>query len=305
MKIRPPVAIPLALALAVALTVAFSLAPIPACTRPAPHASVQVLPIDDIAGLSGLDHDPAGSLWAVPERQPLLLELPSAGPPRRVPLRGLPEGLELESLAFLSPGHFALGTEHGCSSGSERILFARLESGEAHIHGGLDLPLSLWSAPCDPSHGIEGLCHASGHLIAVLEQTRTVAGQRRALGARVPLPPAPFDPAPFELTLTSGTGRISALACRPRADLIEVLAIERHFEVSRLITFSLPQTGPLPPDPLPATMALDISSLTGGGRRNFEGITWIDETHAALLVDNHYRVVTGPNELAHIEVPAR
>jgi hypothetical protein len=241
-------------------------------------------------------------MWSVPEDRPLLVEIPATGAPRRMSLGGVPEGLELESLAWLGGDTFAAGTEGGCKSGAERILVIVRQGDGARVERALDLPLALWGASCEEHHGVEGLCHAGGKLVAAIEQVIEKGGERSAPLARVD--PNGGDATAYRLALTSTTGKISALDCRARGDTIEVLAIERHFEVSRLLAFSLPASGPAQESPIRPRVVAELFAHTNGGKRNFEGLVWQDDQRAVLMVDNQYRGSTGPNEIVRVELPA-
>jgi hypothetical protein len=128
-------------------------------------------------------------------------------------------------------------------------------------------------------------------------------GKRFAPVARID--PATGAATPYRVELSSNKGKISSLDCRARGDSIEVLAIERHFEVSRILGFSVPRNGPASGAMLPSRIVTDLVPYTNGNKRNFEGIAWLDEKHVALIVDNHYGRVTGPNELLRLELSGR
>lgn len=275
----------------------------PVDAGPAPRVSLTDLGIHDASGLSGLAADDRGVLWAVPERQPILLEMPGGGAlPRSIPLRGAPDGLELESLAWLGEDRFAIGTEAGCRGGAEPILIVRRDGAEARVERTIDLSLALWGASCDLRRGGEGLCFAGGQLVTGLEQVLEPGkGERLAPVARVDL--ATGAATPFRVALSSATGKLSALDCRARGDVIEVVAVERHFEISRILVFSLPAAGPADPAPVRARVLADLGTHTSGGKRNFEGIVWRDERRLTLINDNHYGNVTGPCEMVEVELP--
>ena len=131
-------------------------------------------------------------------------------------------------------------------------------------------------------YGIEAAC-AVGNLVVVAGETVVVDGDVRAapvgiynvrsgrwLGIR--------------LQLTSDTGKVAALACRARGEAIEFLAIERHFNVRRILRwvspieqFSAIQTPQL---------LLDLSADSSD---NIEGIEWTEDGTLALIVDNYFR----------------
>lgn len=266
-----------------------------------PEARVEPLPVDDVNGLSSLVVDDRGALWAVAERQRMLLEIPPGGAsPRRVPIEGVAEGLELESMAWLGGNRFAVGTESSCDDKAETILIVAINGDRATVERSLSLPVSTWPVQCDDRHGIEGLCHAGGRLVVGLEQSVEEGGKRFAPVARVD--PSTGAATPYRIELSSDKGKVSSLDCRARGDSIEVLAIERHFEVSRILGFSIPLDGPAGKAISPSRIVADLVPHTNGNKRNFEGIAWLDEKHVALIIDNHYGRVTGPNELLRLEL---
>ncbi|MDI3287629.1 esterase-like activity of phytase family protein [Polyangium sp. 15x6] len=264
----------------------------------------------DEVGLSSLAVGPSGALFTMTERQPLLVELsPSGAVTRKTPVSGVPEGVDFESLAWLSGESFAIGTEGGCSkTGADRILLATRDGDSARVTRTLDVPLSAWGATCDSGHGIEGLCAAAGQLVAAIEDA--IDGEGKARYAPIErIDPATGDRAAFRLSLTSTKdekGKISGLDCRAQGtDRIEVLAMERHFAVSRILSFTLPAKGPGTTTPIEPRVLVDLAPHTNGGKRNFEGIVWKDETHALLIVDNQYGDnISGPNELFEVTLPA-
>ncbi len=261
----------------------------------------------DAVGLSSLAVGNGSALFTMPERLPLLIELsPGGAEVRRSVVRGAPDGLDFESLAWLAGEEFAIGTEGGCASGGDRILFATREGDGARVTRMLDVPLSLWGTSCDKTHGIEGLCSASGKLVAAIESAMNGDDKARlAPIARIDV--ATGEPAAFRLSLTSTKdekGKLSSLDCRAKGDTIEVLALERHFAVSRILSFTIPQTGPGTEAPIVPRVLVDLSPHTNGGKRNFEGIVWRDETHALLIVDNQYgEKVSGANEFIEVVLP--
>jgi hypothetical protein len=264
----------------------------------------------DAVGLSSLAVGPSGGLFTMTERKPLLIEVsPSGAKVRETMVSGVPEGLDFESLAWLSGESFAIGTEGGCSkSGADRILLATRDGDAARVTRTLDVPLADFQASCDEGHGIEGLCAASGKLVAAIEAPIDGEGsQRYAPIERID--PETGDRAAFRLSLTSTKdekGKISGLDCRPRGDdLIEVLAIERHFEVSRILSFTIPLKGPGNASPIEPRVLVDLAPHSNDGKRNFEAIVWKDDGHALLIVDNQYgEKVSGPNELLEVTLPS-
>jgi hypothetical protein len=71
-----------------------------------------------------------------------------------------------------------------------------------------------------------------------------------------------------------------------------VIAIERHFGVSRIIHFTLGDRA--------ATVVRDLVELAAG--RNFEGIARLPDGRIALVNDNQYKTIDGPSQLVIVPV---
>jgi hypothetical protein len=255
------------------------------------------LGLPNLAGLSGLTRDTDGRLWTVAERSHAIASMrPDGREARRIPLDGVPSGVDLESIAWLSGNRFALGSE-GKVDGrtSDSIFIAEVTSDRARIRESETITVNydIWGLPAAPrNQGIEGLCAVGPFLVIALE-TPLPGSPRRAFLGRYHLEQKTWER--YELLLTSETGKISSLHCRPRGDAIELLAIERHFEVFRLLDFSIPPSPPA--GPLQAHIIADLASF----RRhddNPEGAVWIEPNSYAVVLDNQTnKKVTGPNEL--------
>lgn len=256
----------------------------------------------DLVGLSSLAVGQGGALFTLPERAPVLLELsPDGAEVRRSALVGAPDGLEFEALAWLGGQRFAIGTEGGCATGSERVLVATRDGDTVRVDRIVDVPMSTWGVACDGRRGIEGLCAASGQVVAALEAT-IEDGERVAPLVRIDVETGAL--APFRLALTSTRaqgGKVSGLDCRDVSGALEVVAIERHFELSRVIGFTVPLSGAGEETPLRPRVLVDLAPYTNGGARNFEGLVRLDERRVLLISDNYYGRVTGPSEL--LEIP--
>lgn len=264
--------------------------------------NVQVL---DLPGLSGLARDDASSLFAVPEDIRVLLELSVAGAEQhRYRVSGVPEGVEFESLAWLGKGRFAIGTEGGCKDGSEHVLVVEREGDGAKVVRDIAMPLRAWGAECDDKRGVEGLCAAGGKLIAAIENPLSGKNDER-FAAIARIDEQTGEVTAYRLTLTTKTGKIAGLECREKDGAIEVLAIERHFEVSRLLSFTVPLGGAAEAAPRSARLVLDLFPYANGGKRNFEGVVWLDDRRAMLVVDNKYGSVTGPNEMVEVDLAGK
>lgn len=258
----------------------------------------QELDSDGVTGLSDLSRDDQGRTWAVAERKRVALRVDRPGAaPVSVPILGVPEELDVEGMAWIDRERVALATESDLGARtSDAIFIARLGPGGIQVVERRDLDYSLW--PLDPigNQGLEGLCRAGNRLVAAVETVIANPQERFA-------PIAVHDLAtrrwtPFLVRLTTRTGKISALACTVRRDRsVDVLAIERHFEVARLIRFRLPAD--LPGKPTAALEPVVVAELAPAMIRqeNFEGLLW-DGAHAiSLVVDNDWTTITGPNLL--------
>lgn len=301
---------PRAVSISVAMVGVVSVCALVGCSRKTeapmpPGARLISMPKQELPGLSGLARDDAGALYAVPEEDRFLLELSATGQEQhRYPVTGVAEGLEFESLAWLGKDRFAMGTEGGCKDGAEHILIVTREGNGAKVAQDIKVPLSAWSTTCDEKRGVEGLCAAGGKLVATIENPLPEKnGERYAALARID--EATGDVAAYRLQLTSKTGKISALDCRMKDGAIEILAIERHFEVSKLLTFTIPANGAAVDTALTAKIMVDLFPYADEGKRNFEGVVWTDERHAMLIVDNKYGKVTGPNLMVEVDLPTK
>jgi hypothetical protein len=246
------------------------------------------------SGLSGMTVDGDGLMWIVTEQDVTLVAVGKDGIERQVRVEGVPEYLDVESLAWIGGNRFALGTELDAPrevSGPVGIIFLVEVDERARVVGQIGLPRGILARDPVLGAGIEGLCAAGGFLLAAIEEVEVDGDQRWA-------PLGRYDAARgtwtgYRLRLTSATGKISGLACRVDDGRIDVLAVERHFGVSRLLRFTLPEeSGDIVP-----RIDADITSFAASTNLNFEGAEWGDDGTVVLVVDNDYGGVTGPNEL--------
>lgn len=247
-------------------------------------------------GLSGLARDGDGRLWSTPERGQQLVPLSRSGTTftragEPVPLVGVPDGWDTESLAWIGPGTFAIGTETQRARNVDHVIIVRLAGGSARVVDTIPMPYAPWGIEARVNRGIEGLCHVDGILVAGNENVIEASGGRWAPLARYQLANRHWEP--FRLRLVSKVGKIAAIACRPGAgDRIDLLAIERHYGSSRLVRFSIPRAGP--GGDVAARQIADLGKLATDVP-NLEGLDW-DGNEVVAFVDNDTGGVTGPSE---------
>lgn len=265
------------------------------------HPQRLVLGFDEVEGLSGLTTDGDGTLWALPERDRQLVAIRDERVTRVVSFDGALGDLDAEALTWLGGARFAIGTESDDATRlTDRIFVVEVAGERANVIDELDLPYAAIGAVPDPDDGLEGLCHVDGELIAAVEHVLEADGERFAACGRVTLEGA-RQWRPFRVRLTTDVGKISDLACRPGVGGVEVLAIERglhdHRWVARVIRFVVP-----PASDGAVLVAEEVFDLDGWtvDRPNPEGITVDGAGDIWMVVDNHYHVRTGPNELLHI-----
>ena len=248
------------------------------------------VPIDTAPGLSGLAIDDDGGLWTVSERdaKAYQVQLDADHKPKLTewPVEGIPAGTELEGVAWLGKGRFAFGTE---GSESATVLIVEERGPKLLVIDTITLPEVKIGIHVAPNHGTEGVCGAGQTIVAAIEETGNEAGKRWAPIARIDRGQVTRV---HKLWLTSKTGKLAGLDCQLAADgSIQAIAIERHFEVTRLLTFALPAgDGDITP-----SIALDLGPVLNG-KLNLEGIAWTPQGVVAV-VDNQYGGITGPSEL--------
>jgi hypothetical protein len=253
--------------------------------------------VGDVTGLSGLARDASGVLWAVAERKRFAVRI---GPDRSaepIPIEGVRDGLDLESMTWLPDGRLLLGTELGEDGrASDALLVARLERGALRVEEDWPLPYSLWPVTATSNHGAEGMCRAGDRLVVAVESEIGDGDARHGPLALYDLPDGRWIPQ--QVRLTSETGKLSSVACHARAGgAIDVLAIERHFGVARLLRFAIPAGARAGDPPLAAVLAVDLAPLLRTGSENFEGLVWDGADRITLVTDNHWTHVTGPTLL--------
>lgn len=247
-------------------------------------------------GLSGLGADASGALWTIAERDArayrVVLDAQLQPSVETFAIEGVPSAFDLEGITVLDDTRVAFGTEANHTGGAT-VLLAERTGAALRVTSSIEIPMRTLGAELAANHGAEGVCGAGSTIITALETTGRDAGRRWAPLARI------FDGEVVRihrLWLTSNTGKIAALDCTIDADgTARVTAIERHFEVTRILTFSVPPTETGAKDITPA-IALDLGP-TLRGALNLEGLARLPDGRLVAIVDNQWKKITGPNEL--------
>jgi hypothetical protein len=256
------------------------------------------IPLATAPGLSGLATDDQGALWTISERgeRAYRITLDAADRPTletfTVEGRDLKD-LDLEAMAVLGGGKFALGTE-GRVPGVATVLLAERRGGALVITSDIVLSNADVGIEMAANHGAEGLCGAGDTVIAAIEgaggtgpDARWAPIIRIAAGKIVRA---------HRLALTTATGKISALDCTIAADgTINAWAIERHFEVTKIVTFTIPPLGQ-GDEMLKPTVVLDLGTVLNS-RLNLEGIARLPDGRLVAVVDNQWKTLNGNSEL--------
>ena len=262
------------------------------------------LDLGSIVGISGLTTDGRGRLWAVPERDRFLVPLDLSGPRPgiagvAVPLVGVPEGLDTESIGWVRDQVFVLGTESQVDRrGEDRVLLVRIADGQAKVFDQIVLPYDKFGLRPRGNQGLEGICVVGDVVVAGLESVVKSSSPRRAWLFRATLKDRVWEP--FRLRLTTATGKLSSLECRAEGESLFAVGIERHYGVARLLSFRIPLTGAggdIEPTQL-ADLGAQVPDLP-----NMEGIAWRKPGELVIVVDNDNGRITGPNEALIVTGP--
>jgi hypothetical protein len=250
-------------------------------------------------GLSGLAVDHAGGLWTVAERggRAYRITLDDALRPMIEPfvIEGLPPDTDVEGIAVLGVDRFALGTE-GHEDGVATVLLAERRGAVLAATRTIELPEQSIGIRLVKNHGAEGVCGAGETIVVGIEDVGEQGGRRWAPIVRIE---GGAIARTHRLWLTTRTGKIAGLDCVPAADgSIVAWAVERHFEETHLIRFTLPPLTSLGAgsDELTPVVALELGPVLNG-RLNLEGIARLPDGRIVTVVDNQWKRVTGPSQL--------
>jgi hypothetical protein len=257
-------------------------------------AAPVTIDLDTDPGLSGLAVADDGALWTVAERSRGAYRIELDGDRvrslERFEVTGVPAGDDLEAIE-VAGATFWLGSE-GNGTRSAQVWTAALDG---EVLAARPVPHTVDEAThvIAENHGVEGLCgDASAGAIAL--ETAIAEGDRRV--AQVDLRRGDTV-TPQRVVLTSPTGKLAGIDCEVHPDRLDVLAIERHFEVTRVIRFSLRGEA----EPVAAEVVRDLADLAKG--RNFEGLARLGDGRIALVTDNQWKTIEGPSQLVILPAP--
>jgi hypothetical protein len=262
--------------------------------RPEPepgHGLFERITLDVPPGMSDLAVDDRGVLWAIAERERRVVAIELQSPPKLTlyDLDGVPPGVDTEALTWLANGRFAIGAE-GAHTPTASIMFGELRDRRLVVTRTRALSSAELGVELTANHGIEAVCGTDDELLAACETVGILPdGTRYA-----PLVRLRGDSlAVVKLRLTSDRGKVSALHCRFDASgTADVVAIERHFGVARIVRFSL---GPDDVEVTP-TIELDLHPILRDSL-NLEGIARLPDGRLVIINDNQSKGTHGPTQL--------
>ncbi len=257
------------------------------------------LPQEALRGVSGLAQRLPGEFWAVGERNHLLVPLRVSGEKTEVApavkVVGVPEGFDLEALAFLDADHLVFGTEADVEREQDAILLADLKGKTATISGLLTFDYQSYGIKAKKNKGVEALCVAGNYLVAISEMVLEEKDQRFAPLGIYQLQEKKWHYG--RIQLTSKTGKISALSCTQNGERLQLFAIERHYEVMRLI--SAESSLNLTEKQLSSKVVTDLAGHLGKETPNLEGLA-LGPNRIWLISDNEYTHLQGPTHWVSI-----
>jgi len=244
-------------------------------------------------GLSGLAVDDGDGIWTIAERDArayrITLDAQDKPTLETFVVEGIPPKIDLEGIAWLGPDKFALGTE-GKIDGLATVLLAERRGQSLVVTRTIDLPEEKIGIRLPSNHGAEGVCGQGDAIIVAIEAVGTAGGKRFAPIVRIQNAEIVHI---HRLWLTTKIGKLSALDCTIAPDgTAKVLAIERHFTVTKILEFTLPTTeGDITP-----TEVLDLGTVLNS-RLNLEGIAVTRSGRVVAVVDNQWKTLQGPSVL--------
>jgi len=253
--------------------------------------------LETAPGLSGLAADDTGAVWTIAERAArayrITLDAQNKPALETFVVEGTSEKLDLEGIAWLGGDRFALGTE-GRVDGVATVLLAERRAQTLAVTSSLKLTAAQIGIDLPANHGAEGVCGSGDTIFVAIEGAGTADGRRFAPIVRITNSEVVRT---HRMWLTTKTGKLSALDCAVAADgTAEVIAIERHFAVTKILRFTVPSTdGDITP-----TEALDLGPVLNS-RLNLEGIARMTDGRIVAVVDNQWKTLQGPSALLVFE----
>ena len=256
-------------------------------------------------GLSGLTEGPDGELYAVTERQGVVIAL-QPGAFRPLALRGLAEGLDTEGIGMLPDGSIALATETSGRRDGDQVLIAvpvrdsRGQTQSYQVTDALVLSYEPWNIQAEDNKGLEALSTVGERIIVAAEAVRRDATSKTRW-APIALRDLSEDRwRYYALHLSSSTGKIAGLSCRKNKASkarLDCLAIERHYDVARILSFQIDARATSPsPIPLVPEVHIDLKPYLAPCT-NPEGLVWLQDDTMYIISDNHHGKRQGPTRL--------
>ena len=251
-------------------------------------------------GTSDLSLDDNGHIWSIAERDRVVAEIVLDTDAKTAkltlhPMDNVPDGVDTEALSWLGGGKFAIGTE-GQEQPTASVMFGELGSdGHIVVHRGVELTNAILGITLIKNHGVEAVCGRGDDLLVAIESWGTFPDKTRwAPLVRIH---AGAVTGVQKLKLTTATGKISAMTCKLAPDgTFDAIAIERHYGVSRILTFSVP----LGQDSITPQVAVDLWPVVRDryhAKLNLEGIVKLPDGRWVLVNDNQGATVDGPTKL--------
>ena len=249
--------------------------------------------VDTANGLSGLAADDRGRIWTVAEREAkayrITLDAALVPTLETFAVTGVPGDTDLEGIEELGGDRVAFGTE-GRVDGVATVLLGAISGNSIAIEKAITLTADQIGIEMKKNHGAEGVCGAGDTLLVAIEGAGEDGGKRWAPVLRIEKGQLVRR---HRVWLTSKTGKLSGLDCTIAPDgTATVWAIERHFEVTKVLAFTLPaHDGDITP-----RVALDIGAAIDS-KRNLEGIALLPDGRVVTVSDNQWRTIEGRNKL--------
>jgi len=286
-----------------------------ACNKHEDRSAVAVppTPFEEIEtdlppGTSDLSLDDNGHIWSVAERDRVVAEIVLDTDAKTAklalhPMDNVPDGVDTEALSWLGGGKFAIGTE-GQEQPTASVMFGELASdGHIVVKPGVELTDAILGITLVKNHGVEALCGRGDDLLVAIESWGTFP-EREAYPEGYKTRWAPIVrihagavTGVQKLKLTTATGKISGMTCKLAPDgSFDAIAIERHYGVSRILTFSVP----LGQDSITPQVAVDLWPVVRDryhAKLNLEGIVKLPDGRWVLVNDNQGARVDGPTKL--------